>query len=115
MNGKICYIEFPATNINRSAAFYQKVFGWKTRQRGDGSTAFDDTTGQVSGTWVRNRSGHAPGLMLYIMVDDLNATCEAIVADGGEIVERGEHPPEITASFRDPGGNVIGLYQEPRG
>ena len=53
--------------------------------------------------------------MLYIMVDDLNATCEAIVADGGEIVERGEHPPEITASFRDPGGNVIGLYQEPRG
>ena len=115
MNGKICYIEFPATDISRSAEFYEKVFGWKSRQRGDGSTAFDDTTGQVSGTWVRTRSAAAPGLMIYVMVDDLNATCDAIVTNGGEVVKRGEHTPEITASFRDPGGNVIGLYQEPRG
>jgi len=26
-NGKICYIELPATDIARSAGFYQKVFG----------------------------------------------------------------------------------------
>jgi len=25
----------------------------------------------------------------------------------------GVDAPEITARFRDPGGNVIGLYQEP--
>ena len=41
-NGKICYIEIPATDIGRSADFYSKVFGWKIRQRGDGATAFDD-------------------------------------------------------------------------
>ena len=49
-NGKICYIEFPATDIARSADFYQRIFGWRIRQRGDGSTAFDDATGEVSGT-----------------------------------------------------------------
>jgi predicted enzyme related to lactoylglutathione lyase len=45
-NGKICYIEIPATDIARSAEFYEKVFGWHIRQRGDGSTAFDDGVGE---------------------------------------------------------------------
>jgi predicted enzyme related to lactoylglutathione lyase len=51
-NGKICYIEMPATEIARSADFYERVFGWKIRKRGDGRTAFDDTVGGVSGAWV---------------------------------------------------------------
>jgi len=35
-----------------------------------------------------------------------------IVANGGEIVQPiGADAPEITARFRDPAGNVIGLYQ----
>ncbi|MBV8553098.1 MAG: VOC family protein [Acidobacteriaceae bacterium] len=114
-NGKICYIELPANDIARSADFYKRVFGWQTRQRGDGSTAFDDTTGQVSGTWVRGRPpASAPGLLVYIMVDSVAATLETVVANGGEIVQPiGADAPEITARFRDPGGNVIGLYQEP--
>jgi uncharacterized protein len=37
-NGKICYLEIPATDTARSADFYKKVFGWSTRKRGDGST-----------------------------------------------------------------------------
>ena len=36
-NGKICYVEMPATDIARSADFYRRVFGWQIRQRGDGS------------------------------------------------------------------------------
>ena len=49
-NGKICYLEMPARDIDRSSQFYSSVFGWKTRRRGDGSLAFDDSTGEVSGT-----------------------------------------------------------------
>ncbi len=48
-NGKICYIQMPAVDIARSAEFYRAVFGWKIRTRGDGSTAFDDGVGEVSG------------------------------------------------------------------
>jgi len=114
-NGKICYIEMPATDVARSAAFYQRVFGWHIRQRGDGATAFDDGVGEVSGTWVVGRPPAAePGLMVYIMVDSVSAAVEAVIANGGEIVQAiGADAPEITARFRDPGGNVIGLYQEP--
>jgi predicted enzyme related to lactoylglutathione lyase len=115
VHGKICYIEMPATDIARSAEFYKKVFGWKVRQRGDGSTAFDDSTGQVSGTWVLGRPpASQPGLLVYVMVDSVAAIIDMIVASGGEIVQPiGGDAPEITARFRDPGGNVIGLYQEP--
>lgn len=114
-NGKICYVEMPATDIRRSAEFYRVVFGWRIRQRGDGATAFDDGVGQVSGVWVLGRAPAAqPGLLIYIMVDDAAATLGLVAANGAEIVQPiGADAPEITARFRDPGGNVIGIYQEP--
>jgi predicted enzyme related to lactoylglutathione lyase len=114
-NGKICYLEMPATDIARSAEFYKQVFGWNIRTRSDGSTAFDDTTGQVSGAWVLGRPPAAkPGLLFYIMVDSVAATIDVVLVHGGEIVQPlGADAPEITARFRDPGGNVIGLYQQP--
>ena len=53
-------------------------------------------------------------LLVYVMVDSVSATMELVVANGGEIVQPiGGDAPEITARFRDPAGNVIGLYQEP--
>jgi len=114
-NGKVCYIEIPAVDIARSVAFYQAVFGWSIRTRGDGSTAFDDGVGEVSGAWVTGRppSGQ-PGLLIYVMVGSVAATVELVVANGGEVVQPiGVDAPEITARFRDPAGNVLGLYQEP--
>jgi len=113
-NGKICYIEMPAKDAERSAEFYKKSFGWNIRKRGDGSIAFDDGVGEVSGTWVLGRPPSAnPGLLFYIMVDNVAATIEKIVANGGEIVQPiGGDAPEITARFRDPGGNIIGVFQQ---
>jgi predicted enzyme related to lactoylglutathione lyase len=50
------------------------------------------------------------------MVDSVAKTLESAVAHGGVVVQPiGGDAPEITARFRDPGGNVIGLYQEPGG
>jgi hypothetical protein len=114
-NGRVCYIEIPAADIARSAEFYSRVFGWRVRKRGDGATAFDDTTGEVSGAWVLGRpASPTPGLLIYIMVESVPAAVDAVWAHGGEIVQpAGVDAPEITARFRDPGGNVIGLSQGP--
>ncbi len=113
-NGKICYIEMPSTDIGRSSDFYKQVFGWNIRKRDDATISFDDTTWEVSGTWVLGRPPTAkPGLLFYIMVDRVAATLNAVVANGGEIVQPvGVDAPEFTARFRDPAGNVIGLYQQ---
>jgi predicted enzyme related to lactoylglutathione lyase len=116
-NGKICYIEMPAIDIDRSASFYKTVFGWNIRKRGDGATAFDDTANEVSGSWVLNRKPMSEvGLLFYIMVDSVEQTIEMLLANGGKLVRPiGMDAPEITARFSDPAGNIIGLYQEPKG
>ena len=114
-DGKICYVEIPATDVARSAAFYERVNKRNKHTRGDGATAFDVVVGEVSGAFVTGRppSG-SPGLLFYIMVDDALAAVERVIANGGEIVQPiGADHPEITARFRDPAGNVLGIYQEP--
>ncbi len=112
--GKICYIEMPATDIQASATFYSQVFGWHVRERGDGSVAFDDTVAGVSGTWLLDRPPSTrPGLMVHIMVADLNRTIAALEAAGGAIVQPADpESEEIFAHFRDPAGNVLGIYQQ---
>jgi predicted enzyme related to lactoylglutathione lyase len=85
------------------------------RERADGHLAFDDTTGEVSGGWVTGRPpSPTPGLLLYVMVDDVEAAMARVVAHGGDIVQPvGADAPEVTARFRDPAGNVVGLYEDP--
>jgi predicted enzyme related to lactoylglutathione lyase len=113
--GKICYIEIPATDIDRSAAFYSQAFGWQIRERGDGDTAFDDTVGEVSGTWVLDRPPSSqPGLMIYVMVADADAAVDGVLRAGGEIVQPIDPGArERVARFRDPAGNVLGIYEQP--
>lgn len=114
-NGKICYIEIPATDVLLSASFYKKIFGWQIRERSDGHIAFDDTANEVSGTWVIGRSpATESGLLIYIMVDNVTSTIKSIISHGGKIIQPiGVDAPEITARFSDPAGNIFGLYQEP--
>lgn len=114
-HGKVSYIEIPALDISRSAIFYAKVFGWRIRQRSGGKTAFDDTTGGVSGTWVVGRpAASEPGLLLYIKVDNVAGTLDTVLAHGGELVQPiGMDAPEVTARVHDPAGNVIGVFEEP--
>jgi predicted enzyme related to lactoylglutathione lyase len=114
-NGKICYIDIPAYSIDKSAAFYEKLFGWSIRTRDDGSKSFDDAVGGVSGRWVLDRKPSTEiGMLVAIMVDDVAATLEAVKANGGKMVQPiGMDAPEITARFSDPVGNIWCLYQEP--
>jgi predicted enzyme related to lactoylglutathione lyase len=114
--GKICYVQIPAVDIARSANFYETVFGWGIRRRGGGEVAFDDTAGEVSGTWVTGKPPAAdPGLLVYVMVESVADTLERIREAGGEVVApltpQGEG--EAFATFRDPAGNVLGIAQQP--
>ena len=114
-NGKICYIEIPAADIERSVRFYQEVFGWNIRTRGDGRKSFDDGVGQVSGAWRLDRKPMTDvGLLIYVMVDSVADTIDKVTKAGGTIVQPiGGDAREITARFADPAGNILGLYQQP--
>jgi len=114
---RLCYLQIPAVDPHRSAAFYEKVFGWNIRHRGTTHPSFDDATGDVSGAWFTGLEiSREPGLLPFIWVDNIDATLAQAAACGGVVVETPHHDsPGSTswiATFRDPAGNLIGLYQE---
>jgi predicted enzyme related to lactoylglutathione lyase len=114
--GKIAYIQIPSLDVDRAAGFYEAVFGWNVRRSSNGEVAFDDTVGEVSGTWITGRpSSSEPGLLIYMLVESVERTLELIRDAGGELVTpltpQGEG--EAFATFRDPDGNVLGIFQQP--
>jgi predicted enzyme related to lactoylglutathione lyase len=115
MRGEVRYLQIPAVDVDASARFYEQVLGWAKRVRGDGSVAFDDTTGHVSGEWVLDRqpTGDA-GVLVHVRVEDVAAALALIVEAGGEVVvPRTSQGENIAyATFRDPAGNVLGIFQE---
>jgi len=113
--GKICYLEMPSRDVQESAAFYEAAFRWHIRSRDTDRPSFDDTTGQVSGAFVRDRTPDPePGIMIYIMVASAATAADAVVASGGSIVSPvGRHGTEVLATFLDPTGTLLGLYQQP--
>lgn len=113
--GKLCYAEFPAKDPRTSADFYADVFGWRIRGRDDGSLAFDDTVGAVSGALLPGRPpADDPRLLLHVMVADAEEALAAIVDRGGNVVRSTpEGHDGVFAWFADPAGNVLGIYQQP--
>jgi len=112
-HGKICYLEIPAADINKSVEFYKAIFPWQIRSDSHGNAAFDDVIGNVSGMWAGHVKPVPSGLVVYTMVDSVAETAEKIVAHGGAIVKppRG-NSKEDDAIFSDPEGNIMGIGQE---
>jgi PhnB protein len=107
--GKVCYLQIPALDVEASAAFYASVFGWRIRRDGQ-RVAFDDTVGEVSGSWTTSMP---PGPLPYVLVDDVPATLAAVEAAGGSVVEQASGtPPEQLGRFADPAGNVVGVASQ---
>lgn len=116
-NPRFCYLEIPALDAAASAAFYEAVFGWGIRHRATPAPRFDDACGVVSGMWVTGRRIAAePGLLPSIMVDSVAETLARVRAHGGAVAKEpapdAPGSPCLVAWFRDPAGNVLGLYQE---
>jgi predicted enzyme related to lactoylglutathione lyase len=91
------------------------VFGWNIRKRETDRPSFDDATGYISGAWVTGRDiERTPGLLMYIWVDHIDETLARVTAGGGHVAEPRcrEGSMSWIATFRDPAGNLIGLYEE---
>jgi predicted enzyme related to lactoylglutathione lyase len=116
-HGGLTYLEIPAVEPRRSAAFYEHVLDWTTEERADNDIRFRDPGGDLIGRWVKERDVHArPGLLPYCYVDDIDNAVRRAVTWGGEIIEGPRPEGNLrVAHVRDPAGNVIGLWQAPEG
>jgi predicted enzyme related to lactoylglutathione lyase len=111
--GGIAYLRVPAGEPHRAAAFYAAVFGWSVDADRD-NPRFEDGTGHVIGHFMADlpAAGEA-GVLPYVFVEDVDETLEKVVAQGGEIVIQPYPEGNLrVATFRDPDGNVIGVWQQ---
>jgi predicted enzyme related to lactoylglutathione lyase len=108
----ISYLRIPATDPQASAAFYGDVFGWTVNaDRPDPS--FEDGSGHVIGHLVPDAavSGEA-GVRPYVYVESVDDTLQRVSDQGGALVEAPYAEGDLrVATFRDPAGNVIGVWQ----
>ena len=113
--GGITYMQIPARDAEASADFYERVFGWTIRQRGTAHVTFGDGSGHVIGAFITEREiSREPGILPYIYVSKIEEAVAAITSNGGELV-RDIYPEGAlkVATFRDPAGNVLGVWQMP--
>ena len=115
--GGVTYLRIPAEDRRQSAAFYEAVFGWSLRGEPD-DPSFEDGTGHLIGHFnvdvpVAGEAGVRP----YIYVESVDETLEKIAAQGGEMVDAPYPEGDLwVATFHDPPGNVLGVWQQgPRG
>jgi hypothetical protein len=108
----ISYLHIPATDPQRTGAFYQSVFGW-TVDTNRSDPSFEDGTGHVIGHFVDDLpvAGEA-GIRPYIFVEGVDDTFERASAHGGAVVREPYPEGDLwVATFRDPAGNVVGVWQ----
>ncbi len=111
-NGKISYVEIPAVDAAKSAAFYETVFGWNIRVNGEHRSFADPSGDMIGGFSTDVPVGREPGLLVYMYVDRIDETLAKITDAGGEVVRAPYPEGELwVATFRDPAGNVLGVWQ----
>jgi predicted enzyme related to lactoylglutathione lyase len=112
----ISYLQIPAADPQRSAEFYRACFGWHIGGDPD-HPSFEDGTGHVIGHWVTDLAavGFA-GVVPYVYVDQVDDVLVKVSANGGA-VERAPYVEGdlLVATFRDPAGNVVGVWQRRTG
>jgi uncharacterized protein len=109
-NGRIDYIEFPATQIARTKQFYIDAFGWKFTDYGPDYTSFED--GRIAGGFTKaNAAGK--GVLVVLYAADLAATEARVRKAGGTIVKPAfSFPGGRRFHFTDPSGNELAVWSE---
>jgi predicted enzyme related to lactoylglutathione lyase len=112
-NADISYLHIPATDPRRAGEFYAAVFGWSLH--GDPERpSFADGTGHVIGRWVSDQASTGDdGIRPYVYVESVKDTLAKVSAHGGELRRAPYAEGGLTvATFQDPSGNTIGIWQQ---
>jgi uncharacterized protein len=106
----IIHIEIPAKDRTATAAFYEKLFDWRTQELTDVNyTSLQ--TGNIAGGLFQSSEAQPGIVSFYVQSDDIDADLKRVEELGGKVVSPKTHVPTVGwfAFFTDPNGNLIGL------
>ena len=113
-DGRIDYVEFAATDIATTKAFYQRLFGWTFEDYGPDYTSFSD--GRIAGGFAktdRSATGGPLPVLIVLYGADLEAFEANVRAAGGGIVKPiFSFPGGRRFHFTDPSGYELAIWSD---
>lgn len=121
---KVVHFEVPADDVERAKKFYSECFDWQIEEIPQMDYTIMRTVeidenqnpkepGAINGGLFK-RQADMPHPQFFIHVNDINQSLEKIKDRGGEVI-RGKTPVGdmgFVANFKDPEGNILGLWQD---
>ena len=111
---RIIHIELSAKDRKALSKFYADVFGWELQHMDDMNyTTFKAGDGVAGGFNPVTETNPAGTVLIYIDTDDVTASLKDIQKAGGTIIAPEMEIPNTGkfGIFRDPQGNMIGLFK----
>jgi len=115
--GAPCWVDLFTSDPDRSRAFYGELFGWTAEDPGPdhgGYINFSKDGQLVAGCMPNDgQSGQPDQWSVYLATDDAEATVEAAVANGGQVIVPAMKVMDLGsfAVVSDAGGAGIGFWQ----
>jgi len=115
--GAPCWVDLLTSDPDRSRAFYGQLFGWTAEDAGEeygGYISFFKDGLPVAGCMRNDSQSGSPDLWsVYLATDDAQATTEAAVAHGGQVLLPAMEVMEMgsMAVVADAGQAAIGAWQ----
>jgi predicted enzyme related to lactoylglutathione lyase len=122
---KVVHFEIPVDDLDRAKSFYSSAFGWQLQTMPEMddytiamTTAVDQQTqmptepGGINGALMK-RVADTPAPVLTVGVDSVESSLKEIESAGGTTIRPRTEIPGMGAFayFRDPEGNVVGLWE----
>jgi predicted enzyme related to lactoylglutathione lyase len=124
MRATVSHFEIPARDLERAARFYREVFGWEVeplpwgghpyyKVRGAAGAPGSGRQGIDGGLLPAESAADHPLLVVHLEEESLEDCLGRITAAGGRIDRAAAAVGDMGwfARFRDPEGNLLGLWQ----
>lgn len=108
----INYIEFVSGDFGASRSFFESAFGWRFTDYGPDYVGIEDAG--IDGGIAR-AEGERQAPLVILFAEDLDAAEAAVRRAGGEVTrEQYDFPGGRRFHFREPGGNELAVWAEPK-
>ncbi len=119
----VVHFEIPADDVARAKEFYSSIFGWQLQDMPEmdytivRTVEVDDQQmprepGAINGGMMK-RGPETPSPVITINVESIDESLRQIESRGGSVIRARTEIPGMGAFayFKDPEGNVVGLWE----
>lgn len=108
--GRVDYVEIPVTDLDKTRAFFEALYGWKFQEWGPDYYSFND--GRLDGGFRRSdEPAPSSGVLLVFYTDDIDRDYDRVRELGATISQEPfEFPGGRRFHFVEPAGTEFAMW-----